>query len=349
MAYYIENQLTGQVLSARRPGINEFFLSSYMMAVYDGCEFGCPYCDGWSYHSRPFNETVRIPVNLPERLAAELEHVDRGDLIAITSLTDPYQPAEASYRLTRQALRLFADRGQPCLIMTKSHAILEDLVLLERINAQSLAIVVFTMLTTDPNLSEKLEDKASAPALRLEAIAALKRAGIPVGVAFIPVVPYVNDTDLILNATIRASAAAGADFFLWEYLHIPDERHRGRINDMLTRIGRYPPSYYRDLYGDRPIADETYRAERDRALLAACDAHNMPVRTPHSLFAGKLRPANEAALLLKHTAFLDAVQGRHNMAQQNRALADLIYRGEATDADLRASPLSAQLQEILDR
>src|SRR6266516_5406739 len=181
MAYYIEDQLNGPVIGERRPTVNEYFLSSYTMSVYDGCEFGCPYCDGWASRVRPFSETIRIAVDLLDRATTELEVIDRGDLIGITALTDPYQPVEATYRLTRQLLRVLADRSQPCLILTKSHTVLEDLLRLERINEQSLAVVMFTLLTTDPFLSNKLEDKASAPALRLDAIAQLKRAGIPVG------------------------------------------------------------------------------------------------------------------------------------------------------------------------
>src|SRR5438093_13402064 len=111
MAYYIEDQLNGPVIGERRPIVNEYFLSSYTMSVYDGCEFGCPYCDGWAYRVRPFNETVRIAVDLPERVAIELATVDRGDLIGITALTDPYQPVELPYRLTRQLLGLLAEHG----------------------------------------------------------------------------------------------------------------------------------------------------------------------------------------------------------------------------------------------
>jgi DNA repair photolyase len=351
MAYYIEDYLNGRALGLRRPTINEYFLSSYTMAVYDGCEFGCPYCDGWAYRVRPFNETVRVAVDLPDRAAEELADVDRGDLIGITALSDPYQPAETSYRLTRRLLQLIADRGQPCLILTKSHTILEDLPLLERMNAQSLAVVMFTLLTTDPYLSEKLEDKASAPALRLDAIAQLKRAGIPVGVAYMPVLPYVTDTDYVLNTTIRAVVEAGADFLVWDYLHIPNERHRARISELLARIGAYPPSYYRDLYrggaGATPLPDAGYRAERDRELLRRCDALNLPVRAPHRLFAGKLKPRNEAALLLKHVAFRDAIQGRVHMATLGRELADQVYRSEADDQRLRQSPLYPTLREIL--
>src|SRR5205814_830656 len=125
--------------------------------------------------------------------------------------------------------------------------------------------------------------------------------------------------------------------------------HRARISDMLTRIGSYPPGYYRDLYGSDLLPDASYRAERDRELLSRCDALNLPVRVPHQLFAGKLKPENEAALLLKHTAFRDAVQGRMHMAALGRDLAELVYRGVADDAKLRESPLYPTLREILGR
>ncbi len=349
MAYYIEDYLSGAAIGPRRPIINEYFLSSYTMAIYSGCEFGCPYCDGWAVQQRPLNEMVRAPIDLPERVRQELEGVSRGDLVGITALSDPYQPAELTYRLTRQTLRVFAERGQPILILTKSPMVIEDLTLLERIHAASLAIVMFTLLTIDPHLAEKLEDHAPAPALRLDAIATLKRAGIPVGVAMMPILPYVNDTDLIINATLGAVADAGADFVVWDYLLIPDERHRGRINDMLARIGRYPPAYYRDLYRGRALPDLTYRNERDRALLERCDALNLPARAPHHLYAGRLHPRNEASLLLRHTAFRDSVQGRISLARQGRELADLVYHGKATDIQLRASPLYATLNAILQR
>ena len=351
MAYYVEDLLTTPVFGPRRPTVNEYFLSSYTLSIYDGCEFGCPYCDGWAYRLRPFNEMVRVALNLPDRIAEELQSIDRGDLIGITALSDAYQQVEGTYRLTRQVLRVLADRGQPCLILTKSPAVLEDLVLLERIHEQSLAVVMFTLLTIDPYLATKIEDKAPAPQLRLEAIAELKRAGIPVGVALMPIIPYVNDTTYMLTSTIRAVTKAGADFIVWDYLSIPNVRHRARIGDMLSRIGNYPPSYYRELYGEaskgKPSPDPIYLNERDREILGFCDAHNLPVRMPHHLFAGRIKPQNEAALLLKHIAFRDSVQGRVYMAAHSRKLAELIYSGQASESDLRDSPLYLALRDIL--
>ena len=98
--------------SAGRRSTNIFSLPT-ACRVYDGCEFGCPYCDGWAYRTRPFNETVRIATDLPTCAAEEIDSIDRGDLIGITALTDPYQPVEATYRLTRQLLACWPTAANP--------------------------------------------------------------------------------------------------------------------------------------------------------------------------------------------------------------------------------------------
>lgn len=348
MAYYIRDFLSDRpALSARRPTVNEFFLSSYTLSIYTGCELGCPYCDSWLFSERPLNETIHIPLDLPQRLAAELEGVDRGDLVAITALSDPYQPAEQTYRLTRQTLQVLAERGQPTLVLTKSASVLEDLPLLQRINESSLAVVMTTLLTVDPRMAERLEGKAPPPAMRLQMLADLKRAGIPVGVALLPIMPYVNDTDSILRGVLRACAEAGVDFVVWDYLHIPNERHRVRINEILVRLGSYPVSYYRDIYQGGQVVQSLYRQERDGAVLARCDGLGLEPRAPHRLFAGRIAPRNEAALLLKHTAFRDRVAGRERVATLHRELADQVYAGAWRDADLRQSPLYPTLREVL--
>jgi DNA repair photolyase len=348
MAIYIREFLSdAPALSARRPAINEFFLSSYTLSVYTGCELGCPYCDSWLFSERPLNETVRVPVDLPQRLAVELEQVDRGDLIAITALSDPYQAAEQSYRLTRQTLQVLAERGQPCLIQTKSVTVLEDLALLQRMNEQGLAIVMTTLVTIDPHLAERLEGRAPPPALRLEMLAELKRAGVPVGVALLPIMPYVNDGDSALRGTLRACAEAGVDFVVWDYLHIPNERHRVRVNELLARVGSYPISYYRDIYRGAPQVSALYRQDRDAELLRRCDGLGLEPRAPHRLFAGKLAPRNEAALLLRHAAFRDRVQGRAHVAEAGRRLGDQVYAGTIDRAQLRESPLYPTLREML--
>jgi DNA repair photolyase len=350
MAYYIREFLSdAPLLSARRPTINEFYLSSYTLSIYAGCELGCPYCDSWLFSERPLNETIRVPVDLPQRLAVELEGVDKGDLVAITALSDPYQPAEQSYRLTRQTLQVLADREQPCLILTKSATVLEDLPLLQRMNERGLAIVMTTLLTADPRLAERLEGRAPPPAMRLEMLAELKRAGVPVGVALLPIMPYVNDANNALRGLLRAIAAVGADFVIWDYLHIPNERHRVRVNEILARLGSYPASYYRDIYRGQPQVNALYRRDRDAELLNRCDGVGLEPRAPHKLFAGRLSPHNEAALLLKHAAFRDRVQGRERVAVMQRELADQVYNGQIDHRALRESAIYPTLRELLER
>ncbi len=350
MANYLRDFTSeAPVLSARRPTINEFFLSAYTLSIYTGCEIGCPYCDSWLFGDRPLNETVRIPLDLPQRLSAELKAVDRGDLIAITALSDPYQPAEQIYGITRQTLQVIADHKQPCLLLTKSASVLEDVSLFQRINEGSLGIVMTTLLTMDPHLAEKLEGKAPPPAMRLEMLTELKRAGVPVGVALLPIMPYVNDTQSTLRAILRACATAGVDFVVWDYLHISNERHRSRVNEILARVGTFPHSYYRDIYQGQSTVSPDYRHDRDVELMNRCDGLNLEPRVPHRIYAGKLRPTNEAALLLRHSAFRDRVQGRDRVASIHRNLAEQIYAGDTRPAGLRESPIASTIREILDR
>ncbi len=348
MAYY-QRELAPDIppLSARRPLINEYFLSAYTMSIYTGCELGCPYCDSWVFNERPLNETIVIPVDLPQKLDNVLPTIDRGDLIAISALSDPYQPAEQEYRITRQVLQVFAEYRQPCLIMTKSPLVLEDCSLLQRMNEHSLAIVVTTLLTLDQHLATRLEGRAPSPQLRLEMIAELKRSGVPVGVALVPIIPYVNDTNLNLRRVLHACAEVGVDFVIWDYLHIPNERHRHRISVLLSQLGSYPPRYYRDIYRDQATVNLIYRQERDRELLQRCDELGLAPRAPHRLFAGKLSPRNEVALLLRHAAFRDRVQGREHLATLHRELADAVFRGRFKASDLRQSPLYPTIGPLL--
>lgn len=348
MTYYIRDKLApGPVLGARRPTINEFFLSSYTLSIYNGCEMGCPYCDGWAYNPRSFSETVRVPLDMPQRLAQELETISRGDLIAITALSDAYQPAERTYRITRQVLKLLADAGQPCLILTKIPSILEDIGLIRTIHEQSLAIVMTTLVTVDHFLSERLEGKSPVPTLRLDMLTAFKRQGIPVGVAMVPVIPYLTDTDYTVQRLLRACADRGIDFVIWDYLHMPNRQHRTRISEMLARIGPYQSSYYRDIYGEQPVPSMQYRAERNLKILSRCDQLGLEPHIPHRIYGGHLDPFNEAALILKHAAIRNVLQGQNHMATLNRDLADLVYHRQATPDQLRTNPLWNKIHAIL--
>jgi DNA repair photolyase len=346
MTTYVEERLPGPALLPRRPTPNELFLSNYLLGTYGGCEFACQYCDLHISMARPLGETTRAYVDAPRRIADELRDIDPGDVVGLL-LTDAYQPAERTYRVTRDVLIQLTEYGQPTVILTKSPLVTDDIQTLKQLHDRAMAVVVITLPTTDAGLSEKLEGKAPNPALRLDAVKALHRAGIPVGVAMLPIIPYVTDSTSHLTRTLTKIADAGADFVVWEHLGIANDRHKERIDDMLSRIGRFPSAYYRDIYGSQPYPGLGYRRKLDEEILRRADLLGLDVRPPHRIYHRRVSPANEIALLLKHHAFRDETQGRDRLAQLHRSLAEEAALGRFDQVRMMQSPLWPTIQSIL--
>ncbi len=188
---------------------------------YRGCEFGCKYC--YARYAHEFME-LRDP-DLFERkiyakrfhapsFRAELRRVKRGESIWIGTATDPYQPVERRFRITRQMLEVFAgERGLDFGITTKSDLVGRDAELLSQIARRNSVRVNLTITTLDEALARLLEPRAPRPALRLAAVRKLTEAGIPVGVLAHPVMPLINDSEESLDNVCAEAAKNGASFF----------------------------------------------------------------------------------------------------------------------------------------
>jgi DNA repair photolyase len=186
---------------------------------YRGCEFGCQYCYARYTHEflelrdgRDFERKIYAKVNAPELLRAELHDAqDQGQAIALGTATDPYQPAEQQFQITRRLLEVFAEfAGLEFSITTKSVLILRDLDLLREIARRHRFSVHITVTTLDDRLARRLEPKAPPPARRLEAVRALAEAGVSVGVNLMPILPGLTDAPVALEAVARAAAQHGA-------------------------------------------------------------------------------------------------------------------------------------------
>ena len=186
---------------------------------YRGCEFGCKYCYARYTHEfmelrdgADFERKIFAKVNAPELLRAELARArDRGQSIALGTATDPYQPAEKQFEITRRMLEVFAGfEGLAFSITTKSVLILRDLDLLKTIAARHRFGVHLTVTTTNRRLARLLEPKAPPPVKRLEAVARLAEAGIFVAVNAMPILPGITDSPPALEELVRQAAAAGA-------------------------------------------------------------------------------------------------------------------------------------------
>jgi DNA repair photolyase len=183
---------------------------------YRGCEHGCIYCYARPSHSYlnlspglDFETKLRAKGNLAEALREELAKPGYvPNPINIGSNTDPYQPVEKRWRLTRAALQLLAECHHPCTIVTKNALVERDLDILAPMARERLVHVFVSVNSLDNRLAAKLEPRASAPHRRIQAIAALHEAGVPVGVMVAPFIPALNDRDM--EAVLERAAAAGA-------------------------------------------------------------------------------------------------------------------------------------------
>src|ERR1700689_5484283 len=188
---------------------------------YRGCEFGCKYC--YARYAHEFME-MREPelfetkiyakrFNAPS-FRAELSRVKRGECIWIGTATDPYQPAERRFRITREMLEVLAtQRGLDFGITTKSDLVARDAELLGQISKRSSVRVNLTITTLDDALARLLEPRAPRPALRLAAVKKLTSAGVAVGVLAHPVMPLINDSERSLEGICQAAVQNGASFF----------------------------------------------------------------------------------------------------------------------------------------
>lgn len=183
---------------------------------YRGCEHGCIYCYARPSHAYlGFSPGLDFETKLvfkPEAASLLERELSRKSYvpapIVLGSNTDPYQPVERQLKLTRAVLEVLDRFNHPVNVITKSAGVLRDIDILRRMAARNLARVHLSITTLDPRLARAMEPRAATPARRLEAVAGLAAAGIPVGVLAAPMIPGLNDAEL--ETILHASAAAGA-------------------------------------------------------------------------------------------------------------------------------------------
>jgi len=197
--------------------------------AYRGCEHGCIYCFARPTHAYlghspglDFESRLYMKPDAAKLLEAELRKPGyKPKVIAMGTNTDPYQPIERRYQITRQILEVLNRFNHPAGITTKSANVLRDLDLLGDMAKRNLIKVYISVTTLDRDLARTMEPRASTPELRLKAIAGLHAAGIPVGVSVAPIIPAL--TDMEIESIIERAAEAGADSANFTLLRLPLE------------------------------------------------------------------------------------------------------------------------------
>ena len=196
---------------------------------YQGCEHGCVYCYARPSHANlglspglDFETKLFAKSNAAQLLRAELARPGyRCEHIALGANTDPYQPIERKFRITRDLLEVLAQCDHPLGIVTKSALVERDLDLLAPMARKGLVHVFVSIGTLDHDLMRRLEPRTTAPKRRLEVLRALSEAGIPCGVLVAPIIPFLNDSDL--ESVLERSAAHGASMAGYQILRLPYE------------------------------------------------------------------------------------------------------------------------------
>ena len=246
--------------------------------AYRGCEHGCIYCfarpthafhdlsPGLDFETKLFAKPDAAKV-LREELAKP-GYVVRS--MAIGTNTDPYQPIEADWRITRSVLEVLAETRHPVTITTKSDRVLRDLDLLAPMAAEGLAAVALSVTSLTPEISRTLEPRAPSGRKRLAAVKALSEAGVPTLVAIAPVIPGITDHEVEHIVEAAAEAGAGGAFYLpvrlpyevaplfraWLDEHFPDRADKVMNIIRAMRGGRdNDPSFFTRMQGQGPWAE----------------------------------------------------------------------------------------------
>ncbi len=266
---------------------------------YRGCEFGCHYCYARYTHEYmdldggDFERKIFVKDKAHEYVESDLARKGiRDEHIAIGTATDPYQPAEREFGVTRSILERMAKVGGLSLsITTKSNRVARDIDLLRRIAERSTLFVNMTIVTLRTRLARMLEPRAPRPDLRLEAIERLRESGIAAGINMMPIMPGINDGEDDTDALARAAKLAGAQWFAMGVLFLMPSSRKQFLPFIERRFPRLNRQY-RDWYGRNAYPPESYRMEISRRATMLREKYGLGTRP-----AVAARPAGEQSQL----------------------------------------------------
>jgi DNA repair photolyase len=282
---------------------------------YRGCEHACAYCYARPTHEYlgfsaglDFETRILVKEDAPELLRKALASPRwEPRVVALSGVTDAYQPIEAKLRLTRRCLEIFAEFRNPVAVITKSALVARDADLLGELASVGAASVHVSLTSLDDALRRALEPRASSPRSRLAAIETLARAGVPVGVMCAPVIPGLNDSEI--PAILEAAARAGAREAGWVMLRLPHgvkelfagwlERHfperKARVMARIAEVGG--GALYDSRFHTRQRGSGVY-AEQIRSLFELSKRRAGLAGTRADLSTGAFRRPGAAQLSL---------------------------------------------------
>ncbi|OQB59660.1 MAG: Radical SAM superfamily protein [Bacteroidetes bacterium ADurb.Bin141] len=192
---------------------NSWFGNNYNMNIYKGCSHGCIYCDSRSECYRIDNfSRVRAKENALALIERELKSKRKKGVVGTGAMSDPYNPYEEEYKLTRGALELINRFGFGVSIDTKSDLIMRDIDILKEISKHSPVLIKITVTSADDALCKKIEPHVAPSSRRFDAIRKLSEEGIFTGILMMPILPFIEDTEDNISRIVELAYQSGAKF-----------------------------------------------------------------------------------------------------------------------------------------
>ncbi|MGL5415534.1 MAG: radical SAM protein [Clostridium sp.] len=192
---------------------NSWFDLNYTMNIYKGCNHGCIYCDSRSNCYNIINfDTIRAKDNSTKIIEADLKKKRKKGVIGTGAMSDPYNSFEKKYKLTREALKLVDKYKFGISIATKSALITRDIDILKRIGEHSEVLIKITITSIHDEISKIIEPNVNPSSERFKAIKELSDNGIYVGILFMPILPFINDTEENIRGIVKKAYESGAKF-----------------------------------------------------------------------------------------------------------------------------------------
>ncbi|MFZ5517178.1 MAG: radical SAM protein [Candidatus Zhuqueibacterota bacterium] len=316
------HEIEAKSILRKHKKIDSWFLSCYGMNFYRGCAHNCVYCDGRAEKysvDGEFGEDVAVKVNAMSLLRRELDPsrkripLKKCYMMVGGGVGDSYQPIEARYKLTRQALELLFEFHLPAHILTKSTLIERDLDILQKINRQSRAIVNFSFSSLDEKISGIFEPGVPSPQRRLETIERIKQAGIPCGLFLMPVIPFITDTPEHMSQVLERAKQVGVDYVLFSGMTLKDGRQKQFFLETIRRHFPQVEAEYAHIYpGGDPWgqARPEYYNSIHQTFFNLARNSNIPVRMPAALFKDMLSENDLVVVLLEHIDYYCKIQNR---------------------------------------
>jgi len=284
------NQIQVKSILNKHKKRDSWFLDDYSVNPYQGCSFNCIYCYiRGSKYGENMAKTLSVKANAPELLEKQLSRRAKKEeygIIALSSSTEAYMPIEEEMKMTRKLLEIILKHRFPVEIGTKSTLVLRDLDMLKEIDEKAIlpedlkpklkhgTIISFSLSTLDEKLAKIFEPGAPLPKERLEAVKKCKEQGFLVGVNYIPVLPFLSDSDNQLDEMIAAAKDYAADFALIGGLTLFGEGKRLYYRVLERRFPELVPKY-KSLFRIFPMPSKEYQGELEEKSTELCQKHGI--------------------------------------------------------------------------